>query len=66
MPSIRGLVAFMLMTFFGMSGAKWVLDAMGMEEVGTTGAVIFFCIPVAVVYYLWDRWGRQAADAMPG
>ena len=61
--SLKEFLLFAVIVFVGFLIGNFIVGLFPAIDVNTPiGALIAFVVPVLIVYLIWAKWGRKAAD----
>jgi hypothetical protein len=58
----RGYIIFAGVSFFGLVLGAWFLDLIGIRSESWGEQVVYFMVPILLVWYIWVKWGRAQAE----
>jgi len=57
-------IIFALVVFFGGIIGNWLIAILGLSGGDIITQALVFLIPVAIIYYIWKKWGEKTAASM--
>jgi hypothetical protein len=58
----KGYLVFVAVSFAGLVTGAWFLDLVGIKSETWGQQVVYFMVPLLLVWYIWVKWGAKQAE----